>query len=126
MTRPTVWPARRAGRRRDIVLCGRMVGGQYVCTGVIAYHVLSPSSLAGWCLPPGLVEDPPGSRFYRAATRFVAERPRFRRPVQPVVHLPDRTIGGYHPWVRLDRLPVRRLCPKCRCVAEITADVLDD
>jgi len=122
MARVTAWPARRAGSHRDIILCGRQVAGRYVCQGEIAYYAEDDEGGGMWYFPAGLIEDPPGSGFYREVTRFDPRDPHWRRPQ----HV-DPEGQKVNAWIALvdERLPARRRCPHCKTLAQVSRDLLE-
>jgi len=111
----TVWPARRLQGR---LLCGRLVAGQYPCQGVIAW-VAEDMVRNHAMMPPGMVEDPPGSHFWRQTSRAVRRAAEGVGPSRR--HLP-RGMGI--DVLNEPALPWRRRCPHCRVLAEVTADLL--
>ncbi|MGI8657376.1 MAG: hypothetical protein ACR2K4_01225 [Candidatus Limnocylindria bacterium] len=119
----TIWTARVSG---DRMLCGRMVAGQFACTGEIAFLAYG----SGGVRRPGLrgmVEDPAGSNHWR-----------------PTVTGTEKLAAGYKRSAYKRRAttadgrrvsPVKvpapgwtRACPHCECtniVGEAPSAVLD-
>jgi hypothetical protein len=136
MASVTVWPARRVG---DRILCGRPApdGG---CRGEIATIV--PSGRYP-ILPTGMVEDPPGSRFWRLTARAQRQiatlKAEKREQLTGLGNIGRRTtmavqVGSLGdnrmrprdaPVFLPPALPLRRRCPVCNTVAEVTASLLN-
>jgi hypothetical protein len=145
----TIWPARRSGGR---ILCGRKVDGRFVCQGELAYAIGvatipvedlaefnsyigaendTPAPAPYVSLPPGMTEDPPGSGTWRMtsrARRRVAEGRLGRNRGNETFSLARRRSSTSSVEAAVTdsaRLPLRRECPHCGCLAEVTAAVLD-
>jgi hypothetical protein len=119
MSSSTVWPARRVGNR---ILCGRQVDGRYVCQGVIAF-VTEDWVRVRVMLPPGMVEDSPGSHVWRQTSRAGQRAADGRGSVRR--HLPKE---GTSPLpMNEPPIPWRRSCPHpgCRCTALVDSAVLE-
>lgn len=115
----TVWQARRSGANR--VLCGRMVGGRYVCQGDIAIV------MGGAVWPPkGMVEEPPGSGFWRLTSRAARKLAAGVQPyAQTMARHPDQRPDNWEsPAYTAPPLPWRRQCPHCGQLAEVSERVL--
>jgi hypothetical protein len=119
----TTWPARRVedGPVIGRLLCGRQVNGRYVCQGLVA-HTASEGIPARVrvMLPQGLVEDPPGSRFWRQTSRATQRASERRGSVRRHVPKGDTTPQPLNE----PSIPWQRACPHCRSIAIVTEDVL--
>lgn len=134
-----VWPARRVG---DRILCGRPApnGG---CRGEIAIigpvKSVGPAERPGYPdapgdalteriqLPRGLTEDPPGSSMWRETAK--AQRRRLQGRVAPKRRDPSSgERSDAWPYTSsafmVPALPLRRRCPTCGTLAEVTAALL--
>jgi hypothetical protein len=145
----TIWPARLSRGHR--ILCGRQVDGRFDCQGELAYAIGlttvsgddltdfnayvgaeadSPAPAPYVSLPPGMTEDPPGSGSWRMTTRArgrQGEGRSGRHRGNETFSLARRRPGeGAVEAAVTDSvpLPIRRRCPHCGALAEITADVL--
>ena len=140
----TVWPARRVG---DRILCGRPApdGGCRGEIATVARRGQRPDGVTGtrreavdlgdlgqlptgWrevevvVLPSGMVEDPPGSGFWRPTARARGQAARGQRPTGDVrAEAARRPRGEIFGEVEL---PIRRACPVCNVIAAVGRDVI--
>jgi hypothetical protein len=145
----TAWPARRSANR---VLCGREVGGRYVCQGEVAridcpsrralewsptvpHHPIEPHDPRDGpefvFLPPGLKESPPGSGHWVPNSRGRRIADRHGAPTSSTGRqVGQRVVDRMRPSestaaLHPMTLPFTRPCPHCGTIAEVTAAVLE-
>lgn len=101
-----------------VVVCGRKVGGRYVCQGRFGLVVRDPydPDNVGFRMP-GWTEDPKGSRQMRRTARSLALQ-RLGR-----VYGGARTDG--RPFVLALSAPLDAVCDDCGMLNHLTQELLD-
>lgn len=117
-TSATEWPAHLVAANGN-VMCGRQVGGRYVCQGPIgAVH------RGAFYFLPGIIPDRERPGWWKLAERARGKiavdgiMPRFRRSVKA-------SASGEQVLVwKAPELPARYPCQQCKCTARIDSAVL--
>jgi hypothetical protein len=113
MISPTLWAARRV---EDVILCGRKVGGRYVCQGELA--TIDRQQGREWVrLPRGMFAEPGTQPEHWRPT----ERARRGKPDSGRRYLMGRERSRY--W-SFPALPLTRDCPHCQMRNTLTGDLL--
>lgn len=118
----TVWPARRVDTR---LLCGRQTSVSGGCRGEIA-RINDGGEAPVAELQFGMIEDPPGSHYWRPSNRAKAQMARGQRRVggHAVRAMRAGRVDGRIFATTRPALPWTRHCPVCHVLAEVTASVL--
>lgn len=113
MIPPTVCPARRVG---DVILCGRKVGGRYVCQGELA--TIGRQQGREWVgLPRGVFAEPGTQPEHWRPT----ERARRGKPDSGPRYLLAGDRSRYYSFAAL---PLTRDCPHCQVRNNLSAGLL--
>lgn len=143
----TTWAARRskAAASRNLILCGRMVAGKFVCQGEIARIDSSAGGVDRWSpsrvnpgdegpevvvLTVGFKEDPAGSGTWVRTTKGHKMAADARQPTRnKEKHVGQRVGADIRSGASIlpgspMKFPFRLSCPHCGSLAEVTARVL--
>lgn len=118
----TVWTARRVG---SALYCGRPVPDRRHCTGLVARVRDDVTGPVAW-LEFGMIEDPPGSHFWRPSNRTAQQwaRGSLRQGGHGDRAYREARRAGGRIAANVPDLPWRRRCPQCGEPALVTRTVV--